>query len=345
MFRLARTLSGLAAAWLCLSAPAVAGEGAAVTAAPTHLLVVDKLAGQLVGVDLASGEAAWRVDVGAAPHEALAVPADVSPTGGPAALVSLYGSRGAPGSSVAVVDLAAREVAERVSTRPGAMPHGLALVPGTATVLVTVEANDAVLAFELSDPETRTFHRTGRSLPHMVVASPDGGAAYAANIVAGAVTRIDLPTGETASARVGAGAEGLALTPDGAELWVGSNDEHEVHVLWPADLETLDVLPTCRRPIRVAPVGERRMAVTCHADSEVLLFDAVSHERVGSVRLPVGSAPVGTLASPDGARLFVAATATGIVYEIDVGSSTVVRTFVLGGEPDGMALVTLPGSR
>lgn len=205
MFRLARTLGRLAAAGLCLSALAGAGEGATVTAAPTHLLVVDKVTGQLVGVDLASGE--------------------------------------------------------------------------------------------------------------------------------------------TASARVGAGAEGLALTPDGVELWVGSNDEHEVHVLRPADLETLDVLPTCRRPIRVAPVGERRMAVTCHADSEVLLFDAVSHERVGSVRLPVGSAPVGTLASPDGARLFVAATATGTVYEIDVGSSTIVRTFVLGGEPDGMALVTLPGSR
>lgn len=324
---------------------AAAGEGPAVNEPPTHLLVVDKSAGQLVGIDLASGEAAWRVDVGAGPHEVLAVPASSSPTGSPLALVSLYGTRGSPGTGVAVIDLESREVVRTVSTRPQTMPHGLALVPGTSTVLVTVEADDAVLAFDLADDSQRTAYPTGRRQPHMVVAAADGSAAFAANIAGGAVARLDLRGGAVTSAEVGAGAEGIALAPGGSELWVGSNDEDEVHVLSPDDLAPLDVLPTCAVPIRVTPVGDDLMAVTCYRDDQVLLFDAASHERRGSVSLPRGSLPVGTIATPDGARLFVAATAGGDVFEVDVASLSVMRTLPAGREPDGLALVRLGGDR
>jgi DNA-binding beta-propeller fold protein YncE len=320
-------------------AHAAAQEGAAVTSAPTHLLVVDKSAGQLVGVDLASGDVAWRVDVGPAPHEVAAVP------GTTLALVSLYGTRGAPGSGVAVVDLSNRQVVRTISTLPLTMPHGLAVVPGTATALVTVEADDSVLSFDVAGGFTGTVYGTGQRLPHMVVVAPDGSAAFAANIVGGAVSRVDLRSGEVTSARVGAGAEGIALTPAGDELWVGSNEEHELHVVSPGDLATLDVIPTCAVPIRVTAVGESLMAVTCYRDDEVRLYGAMSHERRGNVSLPPGSFPVGTIATADGARLFVAATATGLVHEVDVATLSVVRTLPAGREPDGMALVTLPPSR
>lgn len=320
-------------------AHAAAQEGAAVTSAPTHLLVVDKSAGQLVGVDLASGDVAWRVDVGPAPHEVAAVP------GTTLALVSLYGTRGAPGSGVAVVDLSNRQVVRTISTLPLTMPHGLAVMPGTATALVTVEADDSVLSFDVAGGFTGTVYGTGQRLPHMVVVAPDGSAAFAANIVGGAVSRVDLRSGEVTSARVGAGAEGIALTPAGDELWVGSNEEHEVHVLDPHDLAQLDVFPTCAVPIRVTPVDSTTMAVTCFRGDEVRLYDAVSHEQKGSLALPAASFPVGTIATPDGARLFVAATASGVVYEFDVASLSLLRTLDAGVEPDGMALVALPGSR
>ncbi len=341
-----RVLGRLLAVVLCGLALgcAWAQEGDAVTPAPTHLLVVDKSAGQLVGIELASGAVAWRVDVGAGPHEVLAVTGAASPTGGPLALVSRYGTRGSPGSAVVVVDLEALAVTGELSTRPATMPHGLALVPGTSTVLVTVEADDALLALDLADGST-TAYGTGQRLPHMVVAAPDASAAFAANILGGSVTRLALPDGEVTTARVGAGAEGIAMTPGGEELWVGSNEEHEVHVLDPHDLAQLDVFPTCAVPIRVTPVDSTTMAVTCFRGDEVRLYDAVSHEQKGSLALPAASFPVGTIATPDGARLFVAATASGVVYEFDVASLSLLRTLDAGVEPDGMALVALPGSR
>lgn len=309
---------------------------------PTHLLVVDKAAGELVAVDLESGEPAWRVPVGAGPHETVFVPAAVSPTGGPAALVSVYAAPGARGREVALVDLVARKVVDRLSTDPYSMPHGLALVPDASRFLATVEADDAVLLYDLSGESERAVFGTGSSLPHMVVVAPDGSAAFAANIRGGAVTRIDLRSGEVASAAVGAGAEGIAVSPAGGEVWVGSNDEHEVHIVAADDLSPLDVLPTCRVPIRVTPVGAAAVAVTCLADAQVTLYDAVSHEKVGTLQLPAGSAPVGTLATADGSLLYVAATATGTIHEVDVASMTVVRTFSAGTEPDGLALARIP---
>lgn len=309
---------------------------------PTHLLVVDKSAGDLVAIELASGQVEWTVEVGPGPHETAAVPADVSPTGSPLALVSMYATRDRRGQSVAVVDLLERTVVQRVSTQPQSMPHGLALVPGTSRVLVTVEADDAVLSFDLADPDDRQVIATGKRLPHMVVTSPDGTAAFAANITGGAVTRIDLSNGTARSAQVAAGAEGIAVTQDGSQVWVGSNEEHEVHVFAAVDLEPLGTFPTCRVPIRVTRVSAGLMAITCLVDGQVDLYDVESRELVRSVSLPEGSSPVGTLPTPDGRLLYVAATATGTIYEIDVATGETLRAFAAGEEPDGMALVTLP---
>lgn len=308
----------------------------------THLLVVDKSMGNLVALELSSGQVAWTVEVGPGPHETVAIPPESSPSGTPLALVSMYATRGQCGQAVAVVDLVERSVIDRVSTQPQSMPHGLALVPGTSRVLVTLEADDSVLSFDLADPDERQVIATGQRLPHMVVAAPDGSAAFAANITGGAVTRIDLSDGTARSAHVGAGAEGIAVTQDGSQVWVGSNEEHEVHVFSTADLRPLDSFATCRVPIRVTRVSSELMAVTCLVDARVDLHNVESHELVRTVSLPEGSSPVGTLPTPDGRLLYVAATATGTIYEVAVATGEVLRTFDAGEEPDGMALVTLP---
>lgn len=310
-------------------------------AGATHLLIVDKSAGQLVVLDLDSGTVADRIDVGFAPHEVVAVSADDSPTGAPAAIVSLYGTGPRPGTELAVVDLLERTV-RRISLEPYSRPHGLALVPGSAAVLVTVEQDDTVLLVDHPRGEITAAWPLVARLPHMVVAAQDGDAAYASSIAGAGVTSLPLSGGEPVTVTVGAGAEGIAVTADGSEVWVGSNEENELHVLSDR-LTALDVVPTCGVPIRVTRVGEDLMAVTCMTDNMVQLFEVDSHEVRASVELPGRAGrPVGTLATVDGSRLFVADTADGNVHEIDVDSATVLRSFDVGVEPDGLALITLP---
>lgn len=312
----------------------------AIAVAQTHLLVVDKTAGQLLVLSLASGEVEDRIDIGHGPHEVVAVAANDSPTGSPVAIVSLYGDGQQPGNRLAVVDLMERSV-RHVSLEPYLRPHGLALVPDSASVLVTAEQNDTVLLVDYPRGQvTATWQVPGR-VPHMVVALGDGSAGYASSISGASVARVPLGGGEVQSAAVGAGAEGIATTQDGSEVWVGSNEENELHVL-SAGLDMLDVLPTCNVPIRVTRVGERLMAATCYGENAVQLFDVESHEVRTTVRLPGSNGrPVGTLATADGARLYVATTADGLAHEIDVANGEVLRSFEAGTEPDGLALVTL----
>lgn len=313
----------------------------AATPNPTHLLVVDKTAGDLVVLELASGEVTRRIAVGTGPHEVV-----LSPDGA-TAVVSVYGTAAEPGSALAFVDLASGTV-RTLSTSPYTRPHGLAFLPGADRLLVTAEAQDVVLEVDPDGPTVVTAHAVGQRLPHMVVAAPNGQAAFTANIVAGSFARLDLGTGEVRSAAVAEQAEGLAVTADGAEVWVGSNAAHEVHVFDAVTLERRATIATCRVPIRVTRVRHGLMAVTCYGDDRVQLVDVASRDVVAEVALPDtkggGAAPVGTLPTPDGRTLYVATVRSGAVHEIDVSdvaAARLVRTFDVGLEPDGMALARM----
>lgn len=337
--RLSLSLVLSALAGIATDGRAQPSDGAA--AAPTHLLVVDKTAGELVVLGLEAGTVTYRIAIGTGPHEVV-----VSPDGA-TAVVSVYGTAAEPGSSLAFVDLASGTV-RTLSTAPYTRPHGMAFVPGSGRLLVTAEAQDVLLEVDLETRALVHAYEVGQRLPHMVVAAPDGRAAYTANIAAGTFARLELDTGSVRSAAVAEQAEGIAVTADGAQVWVGSNAAHEVHVFDAVTLQRRGTIATCRVPIRVTAVRPGLMAVTCYGDDRLQLVDVASREIVAEVTLPDphgnGAAPVGTLPTPDGRTLYVATVRSGAVHEIDVsdvGAARLVRTFDVGLEPDGMTLARL----
>ncbi|HET8986834.1 MAG TPA: YncE family protein [Trueperaceae bacterium] len=302
-----------------------------------ELLIVDKSAGQLVRLDLSSGTVTARVDVGFGPHEVVSIAGEDSPTGTPLAVVSLYGTGPRPGSAIALVDLTSGAVSE-VGIAPFTRPHGLAHVPGTFLVLVTVEAQDSLVVVDISGGALASSVAIGSSTPHMVVAAPDGTAGYVSAIAGGSVARVAVPGNGITTASVGPGAEGIALAGGGTSLWVGSNDSNSVYVLDAQTLGEVQIIQTCGVPIRVTSVGVGLMAATCMNDAQVQFFDVDTFDLVSTVTLPGATGrPVGTLASPDGAWLYVATTADGRVHEIDVAAGIVTRSFDVGVEPDGLA--------
>lgn len=352
LHRIGLSLLGVVLAPLAADAGA-GGELLAQSAAEApvdQLLIVDKSAGQIVVLNLESGQVTDKIDVGYAPHEVVSVAAAVSGAadtasgasagGSPSAIVSLYGDGQRPGSELAIVDLTSGEV-RLISLAPYSRPHGLAIVPGTTNVMVSVEQQNTVLLVDYQSGEIVSDWHVDARLPHMVVAAPSGAVAYASSITGAAVSRIEISGREPLTVSVGAGAEGIAVSADGSEVWVGSNDENELHIL-SDQLEQLDVLSTCSVPIRITRVGTDLMAATCYSDNQVQLFETESHEVRATVQLPgTDGRPVGTLATADGSRLYVATTADGRVHEIDVSTASVVRSFDIGVEPDGLALVKL----
>jgi DNA-binding beta-propeller fold protein YncE len=79
-------------------------------------------------------------------------------------------------------------------------------------------------------------------------------------------------------------------------------------------------------------------------DGRVLEFDVASSRVTGSIDLTLTNSRANHLAlNPAGTLLYASSFTTGTISEIDLASKSVVRTFVVGGEPQGIA-VSLDGA-
>jgi YVTN family beta-propeller protein len=306
-------------------------------------------------ITLPKGEVVATLPTGKGPHEVA-----VSPDGR-TAVVADYGVRGAPGRTLTVIDLAERKVVRTIDLGEKAMPHGIHYLPDGRRVAVTAEARSALLLVDVEAGRVLAERPTEQRVSHMVALSPDGKAAWTANIGSGTATRIDLAgRDEPRSVATGDGAEGIALRPGGNELWVTNRGADTVSVLHPESLELLAEIPSPSFPIRIAftPDGKRAL-VSCARSGELAVFDAATRREVARISMGVRAGdeaderlfgdrfgdspvPVGVLVSPDGKRAFVANTNADVVSVIDLEKLALVGRLRAGREPDGMAYAAAP---
>jgi YVTN family beta-propeller protein len=331
---------------LCrLGFPAAVLSATAALAADGTLVVLNKSDATASLVDLASGSSVATLATGQGPHEAAAAP------DGRTVLVTNYGTREAPGSSLTLLDLATARVVKTIDLGPGRKPHGVRFLDGRRA-LVTAEGTKALLVVDVEKGAVEAVIETGQEVSHMVSATPDGERAFVANIGSGTVTAIDLRTSRVlAQVPTGRGAEGLAILPGGRELWVVNRDADTLSVIDTAGLRVVAELKAASFPIRVAftPDGARAL-VSCARSGDVAVFDVAARRELGRMRAGVearaggtnllgltGAVPVGIVVEPGGRRAFVAHTNADVVAVFDLTTQAVSTTLKAGREPDGMA--------
>jgi DNA-binding beta-propeller fold protein YncE len=315
------------------------------------LLVVRKSAAALDFVDPGSGSRLATVHVGDAPHEVSVAP------DGRHAIVSNYGTRETAGSTVSVIDLVQPREVRRIELGTGSRPHGVAWY-GEHRAAVTLEGAGKVAIIDPLTGSVIAARPTTQDVSHMVAVSRTGGRAFVANIGSGSVSVLALEGGTTAprTIRTGAGSEGIAVTPDGRQLWVTARDAGAVVVVDAQTLDVLDHMALPGVPIRVvvAPDGARAY-VTCAGASVVVVFDVASRREVARAKIdvprsagaasrpfaslaPQGSMPVGLALSHDGGSVFVAATLGDRIVELDARTLAIIRSTAIDGEPDGLGV-------
>lgn len=319
------------------------------------LLVANKSDHTIDLIDLESGKSTARLETGRAPHE-VAVSPDRS-----RAVVANYGDRSAAGSTLTVLDLRAARVEKTIELPAGSRPHGVAWIDGSR-VAVTAEGTASLLVVDVPKGAVAASVGTGAEVSHMVALH--GGRAFVANIGSGSVTVVDLAKGvKIRDVVTGAGAEGIAVRPGTAEVWVTNRAADTLSIV---DAETLEVkasLPAPGFPIRIAFTPDGRSALVSAARTgEVALFDAGARKEVRRRKLDLQNAPdavkrlfgdqfgespvpVGLVVSRDGRTAWVAATQSDVVVEIDTATLEPRRPLEAGREPDGMALVADPATR
>ncbi len=293
------------------------------------VIVANKQDNTVTLLSAADGRVTATLPVGVGPHE-VATSHD-----GRWAVVTNYGDR-TPGSSLSLIDLRTRTVARTLPLGEYRRPHGVAFLPGDRQLVVTSEANQAVLLVDLSSGAVETAIPTGQRASHMVALSADGRRAYTANIAEGTVTEIDVAGRKQGRVlQVAPMVEGIALSPDGKQLWVGSNQAHTVSVV---DTEKWAVAGTFAAPgmpyrIAFTPDG-RRAVVTAPMAGVIRIIDVATRTERAAVP---GASAVGVTISADGAFAYVTLQDTNQVAVVDLERGTVVGTYAVGAGPDGVA--------
>lgn len=328
-----------------LAAPAVAFADSGT------LLVLNKSDNTVSLISMATKTAVATIPTGAGPHEVA-----VSPNG-KIAVIANYGTQQAPGSSLTVIDVAAKKTLKTIDLGEYRRPHGIEWLRGNE-IVVTAEGNKALLIVDIESGKVAAAVTTDQNVSHMVVLARRSNKAFVANIGSGTVTVIDLKTRKKlADLQTGAGAEGIDISPDQKEVWVTNRAANTVSVI---DVSTLKVLATLESkdfPIRVkfAP-GGKHVLVSNARSGDVAIFDAVTRKEVRRIPMLLKAAegstsgqrlfgnqfgqspvPVGILVAPKLSHAFVANTNADIVTMIDLKTWEIAGRLTAGKEPDGLS--------
>jgi len=332
-----------------------------VCAQKADLLVVNKgkingnLPGKLAFVHLASGKVLKQIPVGKEPHE-VAVSAD-----GRYAVVSNTGSYQQPGHTLSVIDLATQQEVHRMELGSLYNPHGLLALHGV--FYFTAEGARAIGAYDPVKNQVVWLNGTGQDGTHTLAATPDGKSLVATNRGSGTISIFQLrkphrgpvpangPEEEKldplapgvwqeAIVTVGKNPEGLAISPDGTQAWIGLKGGEGIAVV---DLRTNNVavfkvgeVEQLSR-LKFTQDGRYLLGTNNNMDGELVIVEVATRQLVKKLALGTGAEAI--FLEPDGRHALIGVTGKDQVAEIDLRTMTVSRRFDAGQGPDGMAWI------
>jgi YVTN family beta-propeller protein len=257
-----------------------------------------------------------------------------------------------PADFISVIDLTARKEIRRVETGPGSFPHGIVFEGGK--VYYTAEGYRLVGRYDPASERLDWMFGTGQVGKHMLAVSKDGNGIFTANTESNTVTALEPEDHQEVEATsrpwtattipVGKGPEGIAMSPDGRQVWALARHDGSVSII---DVATKRVTQTfdskLEAPLRLGftPDGAR-VVIADRYSGEVIVVDAVTRQEMARIG-DLGSGLHCVLISPDGSRAYVsgghgeASSGSSTAAVIDLEKLELAGHIVIGEDPDGMA--------
>ncbi len=198
-----------------------------------------------------------------------------------------------------IVDVASGAVAR--SVKVGVEPEGVKLAPDARTFYVTSETDHVVTAVDARTGEVRGSVKVDRR-PRDITFRPDG-AYYVSNEMGGTVSLVDAARGQvTATVALPEGARpmGLAVSPDGARLFVATGRGGTVVAVDTRTHQPIGTVKVGTRPWGIALTRDGRKLYVANGPShDVSVVDVADPAAMRVVRtLPVGQLSWGVAIGP-----------------------------------------------
>jgi YVTN family beta-propeller protein len=307
------------------------------TSTPTGmLLVMNKGDRTLCVIDSATLRSVENIPIaGVTGHEVAAAP------DGHRAFVPIYGDSGVgrpgtDGSTLVVVDLAARKAVQIIDFGRGVRPHCAVFGPKDGLLYVTTELDKSITVIDPATLKIAGSIPTGQAESHMLALSRDGRFGFTANVGPGTVSVLDLATRKTKTViPVANHVQRISITPD--DRWVLTADTEKPR---------LAVIDTTKNAVdRWITLPSQGYGTAATSDGKWLLVAMPGANAVAVVDLAtftvtktitVPKAPQEVLIRPDGKVAYVSCSAGHQVAAIQF-SDWSVSAIPAGADADGLA--------
>ena len=300
--------------------PALAGVLPAAGQAP--LAIVEKKAGK-VGYYTEDGRRTGETAVGALPHEMIFSPDRrylyVTDNG-----MLWMTDPGAGGNTISIVEIASRKRTRTIDLGRFHRPHGIAQVPGSGDVVVTVENPYGLVRVDPAGGKlVRDYDVKGTS-PHMVTVG--GGTAWVSNSGSGTVSAINLDSGAAEVIPTGKNPQGSTLSRDGKLLFVTNMESNTISIIDTATRRVTGEIATGVGPARVflTPDG-KTLVYNLQTGSSMGFADVVSRRETARIALP--GQPLSVSLSHDGQTAYLGIQDVDKVVIVSVPRRAIVRVF------------------
>lgn len=301
------------------------------------VVVVNQQSDSVTLIDLATLEAYRHVPVVGGPHEAA-----VSPDGR-RVVVTNYNKQGVgPQKTLSLIALPGGDVLKTIDLGEYRAPHDVRWVDA-ARVVVTSEANQALLLVNIDSGAIERVFRTGAGLSHMLALSTDRTRLYCSNMRDGSVSAFDFATGrKLKDVKTGAECEGVGVTPDGRWVWAGNRAEDSISIIDTRSLEVVKRIASPGFPYRVQFTPDGTRALVPHANASSLVVADVATQTILK-SIPLGMTTVdkpstaGVFPHPDNRHAFVTVRNDNSMLVLDLVSGRTLARVVVQQSPDGVA--------
>ena len=310
------------------------------------LYIVNKLSSSITVFDLFKGKELVTFSTETEPHEVTTLE-NLNKV-----VVTNYGTQKMVGKSISIINLESNTLEKTIILQESLKPHGIVAFPKTNKVGIVSNIGSDFMVVNVATGLVEKKIATDQFGSHLLVLHPHKPFAYVSNISSGSVSVIDLVEDQVhAIIYCGNGTEGIAITPDGSEIWAINKEDNSISIIDAENNKVIFTVPTGRESLRLKfSNGGKYCLVTNSGDGTISVYNRYSRKIIKTIHIPGKKGllervfyhtprPGGILIHPNGLYAFVSNSNANKIEVIDMQTFTLVSTIGTGYVPDGMTFV------